>query len=72
MLDFTAPKGLRYYFKCAFLAELPDEALKTILHYARIHSPARKHKSSLSTSTEKPAACRRLRRPLLCAGTSTA
>jgi FAD/FMN-containing dehydrogenase len=33
MMDFTAPKGLRYYFKCAFLAQLPDEALQTILHY---------------------------------------
>jgi FAD/FMN-containing dehydrogenase len=33
MMDFTAPKGLRYYFKCAFLAELPDEALRTIVDY---------------------------------------
>jgi FAD/FMN-containing dehydrogenase len=33
MLDFTAPKGLRYYFKCAFLTELTDEALRTIVHY---------------------------------------
>ena len=34
MLDFTAPKGLKYYFKCAFLTELPDEALQTIVRYA--------------------------------------
>jgi hypothetical protein len=33
MLDFTAPKDLLYYFKCCFLAGLPDEALATILHY---------------------------------------
>jgi FAD/FMN-containing dehydrogenase len=34
MLDFTAPKGLQYYAKCAFLTELTDEALRTILRYA--------------------------------------
>jgi len=33
MLDFTAPKRLLYYFKCAFLRELPDEALRTIITY---------------------------------------
>jgi FAD/FMN-containing dehydrogenase len=33
MMDFTAPKGLLYYFQCAFLADLPDEALRTIVKY---------------------------------------
>ena len=27
MLDFTAPAGLHYYFKCRFLRELTDEAI---------------------------------------------
>ena len=35
MLDFTAPKALLYYFKCSFLAELPDEALATIVRYGK-------------------------------------
>jgi len=30
MLDFTAPAGLHYYFKCPFLCDLTDEALETI------------------------------------------
>jgi hypothetical protein len=34
MLDFTAPKGLQYYARCAFITELTDEALRTILHYS--------------------------------------
>jgi len=33
MLDFTAPKGRHYYFKCPFLRELTDEALRTIVEY---------------------------------------
>ena len=33
MLDFTAKKGLLYYFKCCFLAGLSDEALATILEF---------------------------------------
>ena len=33
MLDFTAPKGLLYYFKCCFLPALPDEALATMLEF---------------------------------------
>lgn len=34
MLDFTAPMGMRYYFKCPFLCELTDEALLAIVEYA--------------------------------------
>lgn len=34
MLDFTAPAGLRYYFKCPFLRELSDDAIDLILAYA--------------------------------------
>jgi FAD/FMN-containing dehydrogenase len=34
MLDFTAPAGRHYYFKCPFLRELKDDALKTIIDYA--------------------------------------
>ncbi|HEY1806250.1 MAG TPA: FAD-binding oxidoreductase [Terracidiphilus sp.] len=33
MLDFTAPAGAHYYFKCPFLRELTDEALRTILEF---------------------------------------
>jgi FAD/FMN-containing dehydrogenase len=33
MLDFTAPAGAHYYFKCPFLRELTDDALRTILEY---------------------------------------
>ncbi|WP_263360135.1 FAD-binding oxidoreductase [Acidicapsa ligni] len=33
MLDFTAPAGLHYYFKCPFLSELSDDAIRTILEY---------------------------------------
>jgi hypothetical protein len=33
VLDVSAPKGLLYYFKCAFLTELSDEALRTIISY---------------------------------------
>ena len=33
MLDFTAPAGAHYYFKCPFLRELTDEAIRTILEY---------------------------------------
>jgi FAD/FMN-containing dehydrogenase len=36
MLNFTAPKGLLYYFKCCFLAGLPDEALSTIVGYGAL------------------------------------
>ena len=28
MLDFTAPAGMHYYFKCPFLRELTDEAIR--------------------------------------------
>ena len=31
MLDFTAPAGLHYYFKCPFLRELTDEAIRAIV-----------------------------------------
>jgi FAD/FMN-containing dehydrogenase len=34
MLDFTAPAGRHYYFKCPFIQELTDEALRTIIDYA--------------------------------------
>jgi FAD/FMN-containing dehydrogenase len=34
MLDFTAPAGLHYYFKCRFLRELSDEAIRAIVDYS--------------------------------------
>ncbi|HVC47079.1 MAG TPA: FAD-binding oxidoreductase [Terracidiphilus sp.] len=34
MLDFTAPSGARYYFKCPFVTELSDEVLRLIVDYA--------------------------------------
>lgn len=34
MLDFTAPAGAHYYFKCPFLCELSDEAIRTIIDHA--------------------------------------
>jgi len=34
MLDFSAPAGLHYYFKCPFLRELTDEAIDAIVEYA--------------------------------------
>jgi FAD binding domain/Berberine and berberine like len=34
MLDFTAPPGLNYYFKCPFLCELSDEAIRAIVECA--------------------------------------
>jgi hypothetical protein len=34
MLDFTAPAGQHYYFKCPFLRELTDEAIHTIVDFA--------------------------------------
>jgi len=34
MLDFTAPAGRHYYFKCPFLRELTDEAIDAIVAYA--------------------------------------
>jgi FAD/FMN-containing dehydrogenase len=34
MLDFSAPAGLHYYFKCPFLRELSDEAIRTIIEFA--------------------------------------
>ena len=34
MLDFTAPAGMNYYFKCPFLCELSDEAIRTIVYYS--------------------------------------
>ena len=36
MLDFTAPAGLNYYFKCPFLCELTDEAIRAIVEAARV------------------------------------
>jgi FAD/FMN-containing dehydrogenase len=33
MLDFTAPAGLHYYFKCPFLRDLSDEAIRTIVEH---------------------------------------
>lgn len=34
MLDFTAPAGNHYYFKCPFLCELSDEAIRAIVDCA--------------------------------------
>jgi FAD/FMN-containing dehydrogenase len=34
MLDFTAPAGMNYYFKCPFLCELSDKAIQTIVEYS--------------------------------------
>jgi FAD/FMN-containing dehydrogenase len=34
MLDFTAPAGLHYYFKCPFLRELTDDAIRAIVEHA--------------------------------------
>ena len=34
MLDFTAPAGLHYYFKCPFLRELTDAAIRAIVDLA--------------------------------------
>jgi hypothetical protein len=34
MLDFTAPRGQHYYFKCPFLRELRDEAIRVIVDHA--------------------------------------
>jgi hypothetical protein len=34
MLDFTAPAGTHYYFKCPFLRELTDEAIRVIVDHA--------------------------------------
>lgn len=34
MLDFTAPAGRHYYFKCPFLRELTDDAIRTIIDYS--------------------------------------
>jgi FAD/FMN-containing dehydrogenase len=34
MLDFAAPAGLHYYFKCPFLCELTDEAIRAIVEHA--------------------------------------
>jgi FAD/FMN-containing dehydrogenase len=33
MLDFTAPAGLHYYFKCPFLCDLTDEAIRTVVEH---------------------------------------
>jgi FAD/FMN-containing dehydrogenase len=33
MLDFTAPAGTHYYFKCPFLRELTDDAIRVILDH---------------------------------------
>ena len=38
MLDVTAPAGLHYYFKCPFLRELGDEAIRAIVQCAE-HLP---------------------------------
>jgi FAD/FMN-containing dehydrogenase len=34
MLDFAAPAGMNYYFKCPFLCELSDQAIETIVDYS--------------------------------------
>jgi FAD/FMN-containing dehydrogenase len=34
MLDFTAPAGRHYYFKCPFIRDLTDDAIRTIVDYA--------------------------------------
>ena len=34
MLDFSAPAGLHYYFKCPFMRELTDEAIDAIVDHA--------------------------------------
>jgi FAD/FMN-containing dehydrogenase len=34
MLDFTAPAGQHYYFKCPFLSELTDDAIRAIVDYS--------------------------------------
>jgi FAD/FMN-containing dehydrogenase len=34
MLDFTAPAGLHYYFKCPFLCELTDDAIRSIMEHS--------------------------------------
>jgi len=34
MLDFTAPAGLHYYFKCPFLRDLTDDAIDAIVEHA--------------------------------------
>ena len=36
MLDFTAPAGQQYYFKCPFLRELSDEAISAIVEYCEV------------------------------------
>jgi FAD/FMN-containing dehydrogenase len=33
MLDFTAPPGRHYYFKCPFVRELSDEAIRVIIEH---------------------------------------
>jgi hypothetical protein len=33
MLDFTAPAGRHYYFKCPFVRELSDEAIRVIIEH---------------------------------------
>ncbi len=38
MLDFAAPAGQHYYFKCPFLRELTDEAITAIVEYSE-HLP---------------------------------
>lgn len=36
MLDISAPAGLHYYFKCPFLRELTDEAIRAIVEHAEL------------------------------------
>jgi FAD/FMN-containing dehydrogenase len=36
MLDFTVPAGRQYYFKCPFLRELTDEAIRAIVDYSEM------------------------------------
>jgi FAD/FMN-containing dehydrogenase len=33
MLDISAPAGVHYYFKCPFVRELTDDAIRTILNF---------------------------------------
>jgi FAD/FMN-containing dehydrogenase len=35
MLDFTAPAGLHYYFKCPFVRDLTDDAIRRIVEHSQ-------------------------------------
>ena len=63
MLDFTAPAGRHYYFKCPFLRELTDEAIRTIIDYAE-NMPTEHCQIILEHMHGRPAGFLRARRPL--------